>query len=318
MRAAGQGTAARPGAYRTTSGRTQTIADRSNELGNDRHGPKGAQPGQQQLSGAARARADETRDKRAIKAPAPAKARHNAGVPTPATGSKSGKSGKGRLAGAHRHDAPRGQPAPRAPRGSTTSAAALHEPGADARYPIAATVEGLGYELVDVERAPRGLLRVTIDRIAGRTYAEPGDAVTVDDCEQVSRQLQYALEVDGVDYARLEVSSPGLDRPLRHAADYARFVGARVRLTLREPLAGRRNFEGELGAGAPGQWQLTFVDGKSEQVLGFTLDEVREAQLVPVLDFKGRRAAGAARAAATPPAQAREMPQAEDDQEVSR
>ncbi len=275
-------------------------------MGNDRQGPKGAQPAQQRLSAPARPRADDARGKLARKALGKA------------GGKAPGKGGAGRAGGDHRGDPSVARPMPRPPRRSATSAAALHEPLADARRSIAATVEGLGYELADLERAPRGLLRVTIDRIAGRAYAEPGDAVTVGDCEQVSRQLQYALEVDGVDYARLEVSSPGLDRPLRNAADYVRFVGARVRLTLREPLAGRRHFEGELGAGAAGQWQLTFADGKSEQVLGFTLDEVREAQLVPVLDFKRRKGAGAAGAAAAQPAQARETPHAEVDQEVSR
>ena len=184
--------------------------------------------------------------------------------------------------------------------------------GVDARQAVAATVAGLGYELVELERAARGLLRVTVERIAGRPYAEPGDAVTLGDCEQITRQLQYALEVEGVDYARLEVSSPGLDRPLRQAADYARFAGARVHLTLREPLAGRRHFEGLLGAGAQGRWQLALDDG--ETVLGFTLDEVREARLVPVLDFKGRRSAGAA---TTQETAAPGAPAAQTDREVS-
>ena len=86
---------------------------------------------------------------------------------------------------------------------------------ADARGSIEVTVTGLGYELVDVEREPRGLLRVTIDRLPGRSYpsgptGDGAEFVTVDDCELVTRQLQYSLEVDGVAYERLEVSSPGL------------------------------------------------------------------------------------------------------------
>jgi len=204
-------------------------------------------------------------------------------------------------------------PARRAP--APRSASAL-----DARGSVAATVDALGYELVELERAPRGLLRVTIDRVTGRTYAEPGNSVTVGDCEQVTRQLQYALEVDGIDYARLEVSSPGLDRPLRHAGDYARFVGAPVRLTLREPLAGRRHFEGVLAAGAEGGWQLVFAEGKAERSLAFTPDEVREARLVPVLDFKGRRTADAGQTdvAVNEETAAPRVPAAEVDQEVSR
>jgi ribosome maturation factor RimP len=166
---------------------------------------------------------------------------------------------------------------------------------------IGNTVAGLGYELVETERAGRGLLRVTIDRIPGRVYGAPGspdagEAVTVEDCEAVTRQLQYVLEVEGLDYARLEVSSPGLDRPLRHEADYCRFLGQAVKITLREPFEGRKHWEGTLGEaageGADGRWTLCVVRGKGEPALelGFGLDEVREARLVPVLDFKGRKA----------------------------
>ncbi|MDP2004131.1 MAG: ribosome maturation factor RimP [Rubrivivax sp.] len=175
------------------------------------------------------------------------------------------------------------------------------------REAIAATVGGLGFDLVDVERAQRGLLRIFIDRIAGRAYSVPGELITVDDCEQVTRQLQYALEVEGMEYSRLEVSSPGLDRPLRTEADYQRFAGMAVQLTLKLPFQGRKVWQGVLtraeaaadsgdvlaGAEAPleapGAWSLVFKDGKAEQVLGFKLEEVREARLVPVVDFKGRK-----------------------------
>lgn len=150
------------------------------------------------------------------------------------------------------------------------------------------TVTGLGYETVDCERGSQGLLRVLIDRVPGRSYAgAEGESVTVDDCEKVTRQLQYVLEVEGCDYRRLEVSSPGLDRPLRKPADYERFAGERVALTLKLPFEGRKRFEGVLQPAGEG-WSLHFNDGKAEQVLGFTLDEVREARLVPVVDFKGR------------------------------
>ena len=164
----------------------------------------------------------------------------------------------------------------------------------DARGAIGATVSGLGYELVDVERAPRGLLRVTIDRLPGRSYPSGpvgagSEFVTVDDCELVTRQLQYALEVDGVAYERLEVSSPGLDRPLKTEAHFERFNGLEVSLTLKQPLQGRKVFKGVLGRAEQG-WTLVFDAGKDgRQVLGFALDEVREARLVPVVDFKGRR-----------------------------
>lgn len=146
------------------------------------------------------------------------------------------------------------------------------------------TVTGLGYELVDCERAPRGLLRVFIDRPAG-------DAITIDDCEAVTRQLQHVLEVEGAAYERLEVSSPGLDRPLKRAQDYRRFAGQAIELTLKLPLEGRKRFRGRLEAGEGDGFRVVFDDGKGEQVLDFALDEVREARLVPVIDFKKGRPA---------------------------
>lgn len=177
------------------------------------------------------------------------------------------------------------------------------------------TVTALGYEVVDCERSAQGLLRVFIDRVPGRRYpgdvvagggaaadagAQAGDPasgpsdladfVTVDDCERVTRQLQYALEVDGCDYARLEVSSPGLDRPLRKPADFARFRGALVDLTLKQAFQGRKKYRGLLreAEAAAGGFELVFQDGKEDKVLGFALEELREARLVPVVDFKGR------------------------------
>ena len=175
---------------------------------------------------------------------------------------------------------------------------------------IERTVEGLGYDLVDIERSAGGLLRVTIDRLPGRNYPSGGgESVTVDDCELVTRQLQYLLEVESVDYARLEVSSPGLDRPLHKPEHWQRFVGARIDLSLRNPFQGRRRWSGQLIA-REGGYGLLLADeppakprrsGKTPktmpaaaepaggQVLDFTLDEVREARLVPVIDFKKRR-----------------------------
>lgn len=160
---------------------------------------------------------------------------------------------------------------------------------------IERTVTGLGYDLIDVERLARGLLRVTIDRLPGRVYGAPGapdagEFITVEDCERVTRQLQYALEVAAVAYERLEVSSPGLDRPLKTEAHYRRFAGQAVSVTLKLPFQGRKHWVGTLeplGAG----WRLVTTDGKTkvESALDFAFDEVREARLVPVVDFKGRR-----------------------------
>jgi len=176
------------------------------------------------------------------------------------------------------------------------------------------TVTGLGYDLVDAEKSAGGLLRVFIDNLPPST--EP---ITVDDCEKVTRQLQHVLEVEGASYERLEVSSPGLDRPLKKAADYARFVGEQVELTLKLPFKGRKKYSGELQAWGEG-WRLVLVNEKqshtratkraaaqqasadegSDLALDFSLDEVREARLVPVIDFKGRRFAAPPEVASPP------------------
>ncbi|MFZ9665268.1 MAG: ribosome maturation factor RimP, partial [Limnohabitans sp.] len=92
------------------------------------------------------------------------------------------------------------------------------------------TVKGLGYDLVETERSAGGLLRVTID--LPWQVGAPEQFITVEDCEKVNRQLQFALEVEGLDYRRLEISSPGIDRPLRHAQDFERFVGHVIDITL--------------------------------------------------------------------------------------
>ena len=179
------------------------------------------------------------------------------------------------------------------------------------------TVTGLGFDVVDVERAAGGLLRVTIDRLPGQTYSTgPGEFVVVEDCEIVTRQLQFLLEVEAVDYARLEVSSPGLDRPLKKLADWRRFVGVDIEITLREPFQDRKKWRGELAVGADDQsWRLVLPADKplsrtaskrlakqgaaaadnaaAQKTLDFLLGEVREARLVPVVDFKGHRAGAA-------------------------
>ena len=183
---------------------------------------------------------------------------------------------------------------------TTFLAVPAHTPGWTSA--IERTVTGLGYDLVDVERLGGGLLRVTIDRVPGHAYST-GDSefVLVEDCEAVTRQLQYVLEVENADYSRLEVSSPGLDRPLRGERDFRRFVGEQVEILLKEPFQARKKFAGELQARENG-WGLVLpaapisktqakagAKADVEQVLDFTLDELQEARLVPVIDFKGRR-----------------------------
>jgi ribosome maturation factor RimP len=154
------------------------------------------------------------------------------------------------------------------------------------------TVTGLGFDLVDLDRSARGLLRVFIDRVQGHVYPEAqggGEFVTVDDCEVVTRQLLLVLEVDGVAYERLEVSSPGLDRLLNKEADYERFAGQAVDVKLKLAFQGRKHWRGVLGRKAEG-WSLALEGDKSGSEMEFKLDEVQEARLVPVIDFKGRAA----------------------------
>ena len=124
---------------------------------------------------------------------------------------------------------------------------------------VEGTVVGLGYDLVEVERSARGLVRVTIDRLPGDPR---GEFIVVEDCERVTRQLQHVLEVEGLAYERLEVSSPGLDRPLKKDADFRRFAGEMVTLTLKAPFQGRKRFQGQLLApeAADGSWRLLLVE----------------------------------------------------------
>ena len=179
------------------------------------------------------------------------------------------------------------------------------------------TVEGLGYELVDVERAAGGLLRVTIDA------PQSPSGVTVDDCERVSHQLTHLFAVVNVDYDRLEVSSPGLDRPLKKARDFRRFEGAEIQLQLRAALDGRKRWRGTVLAvtGEVGSERVQLavtpeeeakepvrrvrpvgVGGKGgrtskakakapaeQQKIEFAVAEVDRARLVPVLDFRSKQ-----------------------------
>jgi ribosome maturation factor RimP len=188
---------------------------------------------------------------------------------------------------------------------------------------VAQTVAGLGYDLVEIERSAGGLLRITIDLpwtapVEGQVSVE--QFVNVEDCEKVTRQLQFALEVDGAEYKRLEVSSPGIDRPLRHTQDFERFAGQIIDITLKAPMgaaangqvnANRKKFRGTLErvvatVGTIG-WQIVWSDAPEPkpgqkvskkrvqpplQALGFTFDELRDARLAPIVSFKGRGNAG--------------------------
>lgn len=155
---------------------------------------------------------------------------------------------------------------------------------------IEKTVAGMGYELVDFEQAARGLLRVYIDFV-------PQDAdkgyITVEDCEKVTHQLLHVLTVENASYERLEVSSPGLDRPLRKAADYMRFAGREAVVKLRMPMPGaanRKSFQGVLHAPDGDKLKLEFEGNDGLAMLEFSLADVDKARLVPKVDFRSRKA----------------------------
>jgi ribosome maturation factor RimP len=133
-------------------------------------------------------------------------------------------------------------------------------------------VTGLGYELVDVQQSSGGgLLRLFIDKPGG---------ITLEDCATVSRHLTRVLAVEGIDYERLEVSSPGLDRPLRKGADFARFAGHKAEVRMRTPDAtGRRRFVGVL-RGADTDRVTMELEG---QTVALELGGIERARLVPEL-----------------------------------
>ena len=137
---------------------------------------------------------------------------------------------------------------------------------------IEQAVTGLGYELVDVESSPRGrLLRVFIDR------PESPGAISVDDCATVSNQLTRLFAVENVDYDRLEVSSPGMDRVLKKASDFERFAGQDAALKLRLPVGNQRNFSGTLVGIRDGKVLMRCGDVEH----AFELDGIDKARLVP-------------------------------------
>jgi ribosome maturation factor RimP len=134
------------------------------------------------------------------------------------------------------------------------------------------TLAGMGLELVDLQRSNGGrLLRIFIDKPGG---------VTIEDCAGTSRHLSRVFAVEGVEYDRLEISSPGLDRPLRKPADFARFAGSRVDVRMRAPDEnGRRRFVGKLEK-VDGSLATLEVDGLRVQL---DLDAMERARLVPEL-----------------------------------
>jgi ribosome maturation factor RimP len=147
---------------------------------------------------------------------------------------------------------------------------------------IEMTVVGMGYELVEFETSPRArLLRVFIDRPESERAEKSG--ISVEDCAAVSGQLGRVFMVENVDYDRLEVSSPGLDRPLVKAADFRRFAGQDVQIKLRVPLGNQRNFSGLL-EGLKEEAGVEMVCLRTnDTVHRFALENIDRARLVPKL-----------------------------------
>ena len=142
------------------------------------------------------------------------------------------------------------------------------KPLADRESWLRTTLAGLGYELVDLESSRSGLLRVFIDSDKG---------INVDDCARVSHHLTRTFAVEGIDYERLEVSSPGLDRPLKRLEDYRRFVGRDATIKLKLPRDGRRRFDGRLAGVEEGN-VVVEIEGQRHS---FAFEDIDRARLVP-------------------------------------
>jgi len=137
---------------------------------------------------------------------------------------------------------------------------------------ISAPVQALGYELVGIEfiRGRQSTLRIYIDSEKG---------ITVEDCADVSRQVSAVLDVEDpitVAYS-LEVSSPGLDRPLFAAEHYTQFIGEELSVVLRIPMQNRRKWQGIIKT-VDGEMITVTVEGKDEV---FALSNIQKANLVP-------------------------------------
>lgn len=190
----------------------------------------------------------------------------------------------------------------------------------NARDTIATIATDLGFEVIDFEQAQGGVLRIFIDHleavspIASNPIASnptasdpiessPSDSsaialgprgerlISIEDCELLTRQLMYQLPVEGIDFERLEVSSPGMDRRLSTAAHFRRYAGDKIKLRTRMPVDGRRNFEGPLGlTDNDNEFTVAFEGaGGAELSLRFQAEDVELARLVPEFPQKEKR-----------------------------
>ncbi|MFO1351030.1 MAG: ribosome maturation factor RimP [Gammaproteobacteria bacterium] len=149
----------------------------------------------------------------------------------------------------------------------------MRQGAVELRKLLGPVIEAMGYECVGIELHPRpgnALLRVYIDKAGG---------VNLDDCQQVSYQISGVLDVEDPIRGRytLEVSSPGLDRPLLEAKHYAQFAGSQVRIHCTEPFQGKRKITGWL-RGLAGEDVVIECDGAELRV---PLAQIQKARLVP-------------------------------------
>ncbi|WP_039755323.1 ribosome maturation factor RimP, partial [Chromobacterium haemolyticum] len=135
----------------------------------------------------------------------------------------------------------------------------------DVRLLLDSTLPGLGYELVDFEMTPGGGFRVFIDKPGG---------ITVEDCVQVSNHFTRLFMVENIDYERLEVSSPGLDRPLKKEADFVRFAGKLAKIKTRMPIEQQKKFTGRI-AGVEEDSVKLDVDGRIMAIPFANIDKAR-------------------------------------------
>ncbi len=150
---------------------------------------------------------------------------------------------------------------------------------------IEKTIINLGYELIEINQSAKGELKIFIDLI------DPKKNINVNDCEVVTKQLLHVLAVENVEFSRLEVSSPGLNRRLVKFADFLRFVDCEIVVKLKFPKFGgrRKNFKGKILQPVNNLIKLNVIDGKKSYIIELNFSEIDVARLVPKIDFKVKK-----------------------------
>ncbi len=138
-------------------------------------------------------------------------------------------------------------------------------------------VESMGYELVGVEFHPNSVNALV------RIYIDKPDGIELDDCVAVNEQVSGVLDVEDPIPSKytLEISSPGLDRPLFNLADFERFIGGQVKIRLSRPLERQRNFKGEILAV---EGEVITIKSFDEKVAELNFNNIEVARLIPSFD----------------------------------